>query len=230
MLAENLRAVTHLLDHGGVRVLAASLAAMVRHSERLQRADGIARPVFRWSPDGDMFSREYAQAVRLACESTPTVEHWVYTRSTFAVRDLVGVDNLRVLVSVDRYNVVKASRVASRYGVPVAVLADDPEDFQAIWARVQRVDIAGRIPPAIVCPAAGKWQNDQRGPAHIVGADGRRSTLAKGEQAVGACVACRVCLPSSPVGARSVVFYRHGSARRALASVAAVRVSIGGRA
>jgi len=229
MLAANLAAVRHLLDHGGPAALGATLGALVRHSERLQRADGIARPVFRWHPDGDIFSADYARAIRAAAIASPGCEQWIYTRSTGYVRHLVGVEHLHVLVSVDRYNVARAARVAARYGLPVAILADDDDERRAIWDRVRRWDPEGRIPPAVGCPAAGRWQNDGRGPAHIVGPDGRRSSLVKGETAAGACVACRICLPSSPVGPRSVVFLRHGSARRALDTVAAVRVSIGAR-
>lgn len=228
MLAANLAAVRHLLDHGGPVTLGVHLAQMVRRSADLQRADGIGRPVFRWHADGDVFSREYARAIRMAAAATPDVEQWVYTRTTWAVRDLVGVPNLRVLVSVDRFNLGKAARVAARWGVPVAILADDDDERLRLWERVRRWDPDGRIPSPVVCPASGKWQHDGHGPAHIVGPDGRRSSLDKGEQAVGACVACRLCLPSAPVE-RSVVFLRHGSARNALRSVAAVRVSIGNR-
>jgi hypothetical protein len=225
MLAGNLRAVRHLLDHGGPDLLARRFAAMVRHSADLQRTDGIVRPVFRWHADGDVFSREYARAIRAAAAATPDVEQWIYTRTTWAVRDLVGVPNLHVLVSVDRFNLARAARVAARWGVPVAILADDDDERRRLWERVRRWDPSGRIPPAVICPASGKWQRDGHGPAHIVGADGRRSSLARGGQAVGACVACRLCLPSAPVS-RSVVFLRHGSARNALRSVAAVRVAI----
>ena len=227
MLAANLVAVRHLLDHGGPDVLGAHFGQMVRRSAELQRADGIVSPVFRWQSDGDLFSAGHARAIRAAALSTPDVEQWVYTRSTAFVRYLVGVPNLRVLVSVDRFNLAKAARVAARWGLPVAILADDDDERLRLWERVRRFDPSGRIPAPVVCPASGKWQHDGHGPAHIVGPDGRRSSLVRGGQAVGACIACRLCLPSAPVS-RSVVFLRHGSARHALRSVAAVRVSIRG--
>jgi hypothetical protein len=227
MLERNFQAVRHVLDCDGFTGLGVMLGALVRYSANLQRADGIARPVFRWHADGDIFSADYARAIAFAARASSDVEQWIYTRSLAYVRYLVGIPNLRVLVSVDRVNVRRAAVVASRYALPVAILADNIAQRDQIWARVQAVDVERRIPAPVVCPASGKWQNDGHGPAHIVGPDGRRSSLVQGGQAVGACLGCgRVCLPSGR--GSSVVFLRHGSARQALASVAAVRVSIRG--
>ena len=228
MLARNLETVQHVLECDGWQALGAMLGALVRYSADLQRADGIAQPVFRWHADGDVFSADYARAIAAAARSSSETEQWIYTRSLQYVRHLVGIPHLRVLVSVDRANVRRAAIVAARYALPVAILADDAAQRDQIWARVRAIDTEGRIPAPVLCPASGKWQHDGRGPAHIVGRDGRRSSLLPGGQAVGACLGCgRVCLPSGR--GSSVVFLRHGTARRALESVAAVRVSIGGR-
>lgn len=231
MASENLATVRHLLDHDGVVGLGVAFGVMVRDSVRRQTAAGIVRPVFRWHSDGDLLGRDHARAIAICARDTPTVEHWIYTRTLGAVRELVGIPNLRVLVSVDRCNVRRAATIAARYGVPVAVLADDDAERARIWARIRAIDTDRRIPADVKCPAAGKWQHDGRGPAHIVGGDGTRRSLARGGSAVGACVACRICLPSSPVGPRSVTFLVHGTARDALGSLARVRavpVRIGG--
>jgi len=217
MLRANLDNVTHALECGGVVGCAELLTAVVRRSVHLQRADGVRRPVFRWHADGDIMSDRYARAMRRAILATPDVDHWGYTRTLGAVRLFDGVPNLRLYVSADRENLERASAVARRWGRPLALLADDPTDAQALWDRV-----GSGVAPSVTCPAAGRWQTDGIGPAHVVGSDGRRSTLVRGGSAVGACVSCAVCLPSGRV--RSVTFLRHGSARDALGSVARVRI------
>jgi hypothetical protein len=217
MLRANLDNVTHALNCGGVVGCAELLTAVVRRSVDLQRADGVRRPVFRWHADGDIMSMSYGRAMRRAILATPDVDHWAYTRTLSAVRLFDGVPSLRLYVSADRANLDRAADVARRWGRPLALLADDDADARRLWDRV-----GGSIPEPVTCPASDRWQRDGIGPAHIVGPDGRRSTLTRGGSAVGACVSCAVCLPGGR--ARSVTFLRHGSARDALGSVARVRI------
>jgi hypothetical protein len=222
MVADNGDAIRHALQCGGIGTAAALLTAAVRRSVDLQRADGVARPVFRWHSDGDIAGPQYARAMRRAILATPTVEHWAYTRTLGAVRIFHDVPGFRLYVSADRFNIRAAARVAARWDRPLAILADNDTDSRELWDTV-RDTVGDVIPAPVTCPAAGRWQHDGRGPAHIVGPDGRRATLQRGGLAVGACTACTICLPVGRV--RSVVFLRHGTARDALGSLQRVRVS-----
>ena len=221
MIAGNGATIDHALRCGGIGTAADLLTAAVRRSVELQRADGVTRPVFRWHSDGDISGPQYARAMRRAILATPTVEHWSYTRTLGAVRMFDGVPGFRLYVSADAYNIRAAARVAARWGRPLAILADDASDAGQLWDTV-RDTVGDAIPAPVTCPAAGRWQHDGRGPAHIVGHDGRRATLQRGGVAVGACTACTVCLPTGRV--RSVMFLRHGRARNALGSLQRVRV------
>ncbi len=62
-------------------------------------------PCFRWHDSGDLFNEKYARAVFRVCEATPSVAHWLPTRTGRLIQSLVqrGVKippNLSVLVSV----------------------------------------------------------------------------------------------------------------------------------
>lgn len=215
--AANLAALEHLYGCGGVRLVSSALVDVVESSAREQRARGVERGVaFRWHSDGDFFADWYARAVRRAIEATADhVEHWAYTRTLSAVRILEGTRGLRLYVSVDEWNLERAARVASRYGVPVAVLASDPAHASSLWARLAAAAPAllehGR---PITCPASSRWVNDGvDAPAHVVGEDGRRASARRGSRAVGACISCRVCLPSG--SGRHVTFLVHGGRARA---------------
>lgn len=215
-VAANLAALQHLYECGGVRLVARALVDVVQHSERVQLAHGVPRPVFRWHSDGDVFADWYARAIRQAVGKTNGgVDHWAYTRTLSAVRILAGVPGLRLYVSVDRFNVERAARVAERYRVPVAMLAADAAEGAALWARVLAVapGVSVEHGRPITCPASGRWVNDGVDvPAHVVGADGRRASARRGAAAVGACVSCRVCLPSG--SGRPVTFLVHGGQAR----------------
>lgn len=221
MLEGNLEAVRHALDCGGIGTAARLLEAVVERSADLQRVDGVERPSFRWHADGDIFSERYARAMRRAILATGDVDHWCYTRTLGAVRILAGVRGLRLFVSADSENVERAARVAVRHGVPLAYLADDLEARARLLERAAAAT-GGAVLEAVNCPATDRWQRDGHGPAHIVGPDRRRSSLERGGAAVGACMACGLCLPGGLE--RSVVFMRHGRARDALGSVARVRI------
>jgi hypothetical protein len=207
--AANLAALRCLYAHGGARAVTVALVAVVRHSETEQRGAGVASPVFRWHSDGDLFAPWYARAVAAASRATPEVEAWLYTRSFGLVRHVVGVDHLRVIVSADSENVERAARVAGRYGLGLAMLADDDEQAVSLWARVAAAGVnPGRV---IGCPVTA-WASDRLDvPAHVVGPDGRRSSARRGAAAVGACVACGWCLPGA---SGSVTFVVHGGRAR----------------
>jgi len=223
MVARNLEVLRHLEVCGGARAMGSALEVLVRRSVKMQRAAGID-PSFRWHSDGDVFSAAYARAIRATARQFEDVPMWIYTRSTQYVRHLVGAPNLRVYISADRDNLRRAVRAANRHGLPLALLGADRFEVEQLRSRVEVLGFEG--PRFIVCPAAGKYQTDGHGPAHVVGVDGRRRSLERGELARGACDSCRVCLPDSSVD-RSVVFLQHGGTAKR--SIVETRVSIGGR-
>lgn len=208
--AANLGALHHLHECAGSAAVVDALASVVRLSVDAQRGLGIRRPVFRWHSGGDVFAEWYARAIVRVCGRFPGVEFWTYTRTLLAVRVLVRAENLRTYVSADRENVGRAARIAGRYGVPLAMLAADPADAAALWARAAAAgDVAGRPLP---CPVS-RWSSDGLDvSAHVVGPDGRRASARRGGGGVGACVACRACLPSG--SSRPVTFLVHGGQAR----------------
>ena len=222
MLIENLTSLRTVAAHG-TATLAAWLESIVRASVAEQTAVGIARPTFRWHSDGDlgalvgtgMDRRIYPRAIRRACAATPEVAHWIYTRETWALPYLLNTPNLRVLVSVDRYNLTTACHAAARHDVPIALLADDEQHAAQMWQTIRTN--WPTLAPQMDCPATSRWKQDGRGPAHIVGPDGKRTTLERGQPAVGACVACQACLPGG--AARSVTFHMHNPGNRMAAAL-----------
>lgn len=230
LVSANLAGVRHVYACGGRAAVVEVLTRLVNHSATVQLAAGIVRPSFRWHSDGDIFAAWYARAIREVALATPGVDQWIYTRSLGYVRDLMPApDNLRVIVSVDRYNVTRAAKVAARYGLPVSILAGDKAESVDIWGRADKV-AGGAIPAAVLCPVVGAYQDGRKMPAHVVGIDGRRSSLAVGAPAVGACIACGLCLPGG--ANKSVTFLVHGGRAKAgtpgrLGAAVAVRVRRG---
>jgi len=222
MLAENLASLRTVAAHGTAN-LALWLESMVRASVTEQHAVGIMRPTFRWHSDGDlgalvgtgMDRRIYPRAVRRACAATPEVAHWIYTRETWSLPYLTGVPNLRVLVSVDEFNMTTACTAAAQHDLPVALLANDADHAATLWAEIRTR--WPQLAPEMNCPATSRWKHDGIGPAHIVGADGRRSTLLRGAPAVGACIACQACLPDG--APRSITFHMHNAGNRMTAAL-----------
>lgn len=232
MAADNLATLEHVEQCGGARALARVFVDVLDHVREHQERDHLeelehqGRATFRWNMSGDIWSESVARAIASAHRQRPQVEGWLYTRTLGAVRHLVrGGDGLRVYVSLDEFNLERGARVAARWGVPIALLADDVQHARGLLERVESVVGSSSIPAARVCPASGKWATDGRGPAHVVGLDGRRSSLERGGFVRGACDACRLCLPRGLES--SVVFLRRGSTRDLFSSVP---VSIGGRA
>lgn len=224
MVRQNLESLRHVAVHG-THALGEWLTALVELSADEQRAQGVTTPTFRWHSDGDAGAligtgtdrRVYPRAIRQAARNTPNVMHWIYTRELWAIPHLIGAPNLRVLISADRDNINRAHRVATRYDVPLALLGDDANDAATLWARIGS-------PKAVTCPATDKWTHDGIGPAHIVGPDGRRSTLTKGQPAVGACIACQACLPGG--APRNITFHLHGRGNRLAGAIAKRRIPL----
>lgn len=212
MVAENLATARHVAAHG-TRPLSRWLAQIVELSAAEQRAQGVRVPTFRWHSDGDvgalvstgMDRRIYPRAIRAAAKMTPDVTQWIYTRELWAVPYLVGAANLQTYISGDEFNLTRAHEVATRNNVPIALLADTTDHARTLWDSIN-------VTKALDCPATGKWSHDGLGPAHIVGPDGRRSTLVQGAPATGACNACRACLPGG--ASPHITFTVHGKGDR----------------
>lgn len=207
VLSRNL-ATLHALHRVGRGAVVDALAALVDRSAALQVAAGVARPSFRWLSSGDLFAPWFAAAVREVQKARPGVDFWGYTRSTKYLRYLIGdglPSNARWFVSVDADNVRSHAKAAARWGLPVAYLAADAVELDALRRVVDSV--RGVRAVALTCPAGGVWSTDGAGPSYVSGFDGTRGSMAHGS-VVGACAACAGCLPRLSV--RDVAFLRHG--------------------
>lgn len=82
---------------------------------------------FRWHVSGDIFSADYAHWIaEVVCES-PTVHHWIYTRSFHLLEPLLELDNLTINLSADADNYWLAKRFADQHGLRVCYLTVDGE-------------------------------------------------------------------------------------------------------
>lgn len=216
MYENNLATVRELLGARGWRDLAAAFVEVVEASADMQRRAGIERPSFRWHSSGDILNRRHARAIVEAARATPSVDHWLYTRTVEVAGILAsGPGNLRAFLSGDADNIATVSSAAQVHGLPVALLVPDTTLIPG--------DLLGHIVGRwVVCPAAGgKFSGDGRGPAHITARDGSRR-IERGGLAAGACSTCGLCLPGGPAG--SVVFVDHSTGGHAVERVARVRV------
>jgi len=60
--------------------------------------------IFRYQWSGDVISIEHAKAIREAADDFPDTTFWIYTRTWWAVKVLLGAKNLIVNLSVDPVN------------------------------------------------------------------------------------------------------------------------------
>lgn len=89
---------------------------------------------FRWHVSGDVFSDQYAKFIRDVCLESPSVDHWIYTRSFEFIAPLVEAPNLVVNLSVDAECYSSGREAAEKYGLRMCYLTTDgfvpslPED------------------------------------------------------------------------------------------------------
>ena len=72
---------------------------------------------FRWHSAGDIFSKEYADLMAMACLATPRVKHWVPTREARNAANLMATPNVVVRVSDDMVNQDTNKHAATTSGV-----------------------------------------------------------------------------------------------------------------
>ncbi len=169
---------------GTISAMRDLLDAMVQDFKAECDKRGAAK-VFRIHWDGDFYSVEYAEAWRQTMGRHQDVRFWAYTRSFVrgcnVVPILANVENLTLYLSVDKYNAALATKVALKHPqVLIAACDETMADASAVLGGMNR----GRAP---ACPENTKKL------ALVMPLD-RRGTLATGDTAQGACVACQLCI------------------------------------
>lgn len=104
-----------------------------------------AKKLFRIHSDGDFFNRDYVLAWREVIKRHADVQFWVYTRSAFAIPDLVNIENLGLYFSTDDENLELADGLKKTYGVKLAYLA---QNFEAGQAQIKSMTAR----PGAKCP------------------------------------------------------------------------------
>lgn len=82
---------------------------------------------FRWHVSGDIYSGIYATFIASVCFNSPSVTHWLYTRSLNYVYLLQGIDNLIVNISADKDNYNDAKKIANEFGLRICYFSDEGE-------------------------------------------------------------------------------------------------------
>lgn len=125
--------------------------------------------IWRWHWDGDVFSRPYAAAIAETCRLTPDVQHYLYTRSFFAV-DLLKADNLVVYLSIDPFNLEAGQEcLAQNPWVKVAFCA-------RTWADTEEL--------------AAQFPGERKGPKCP---ELTQKIPLVNDKGVGACISCGLC-------------------------------------
>jgi hypothetical protein len=104
-----------------------------------------AEKLFRIHWDGDFFNMDYVLAWREVIERHADVQFWVYTRTHYAVPELINIPNLGLYFSTDDENLELADGLKKTYGVKLAYLSQNFEAGQAVMKSM-----TGR--PGAKCP------------------------------------------------------------------------------
>jgi len=142
---------------------------------------------FRWHVSGDVFSGEYAGWIARVCQLSPSVQHWIYTRSFQYLGSLRPVStvvggNLAVNLSADRENWEAARRASLEHGFRVCYMTLDGfvpgdvgggdvifPDYSLRGGNPEGQRWFSQLPPEqkrCVCPVdySGKSENRRCGP------------------------------------------------------------------
>jgi len=82
---------------------------------------------FRWHVSGDVFSLDYANWIAEVAYCSPTVKHWIYTRSFPFLEPMLRQPNLTVNLSADKDNYWLARRYADEHDLRVCYLTVEGE-------------------------------------------------------------------------------------------------------
>lgn len=83
---------------------------------------------FRWHVSGDVMHDRHAEWIVRVCQSSPRVQHWIYTKTFTLAPILIKARNLTVNLSADRDNYTKARGVATSYGLRVCYMSQAEHD------------------------------------------------------------------------------------------------------
>lgn len=125
-------------------------------------ADWITRNAaggFRWHVSGDVYSMQYAEWIADVCRESPTVRHWIYTRSFDFLAPLVEVSTLRggnlainLSCDVDNYEAARTASHKWRSGLGEIVndinehgeIIDRESPF--VFPRLNYLTVDGKVP------------------------------------------------------------------------------------
>lgn len=80
---------------------------------------------FRWHVSGDVVSESHAEWIAEVCLASPSVRHWIYTRSFDQAVCLTEISNLALNLSCDADNYEQALRFRERFGGRLCYLTTD---------------------------------------------------------------------------------------------------------
>lgn len=152
---------------------------------------------FRWHVSGDVFSLEYAEFIRDVCLASPSVTHWIYTRSFPLVQPLTEAPNLVLNLSADQDNYEAARDTAQKYHLRICYLTIDgsvPSDLEDDAVIFPDYSLRGR---SLDKPTDHLWWKGlpRRNKKQVCPVDffGKSET-----SRCGVCVKCMVPFESSP--------------------------------
>lgn len=114
MYAHNSREIRRILKPDGKLTIPGALPGPQRVALWAMTMAGWilehARGGFRWHVSGDIFSSTYAAWIAAVVAKSPSVEHWIYTRSFPLIGPLLAHENIAVNLSCDQDNYWLARR------------------------------------------------------------------------------------------------------------------------